>query len=160
MKNKIPIIIIMILVFALCSAIVYAKYNNKVTGNESTKVAKPVFVVSTSLNSDNSSVTNTQGVEYQLLVKNFNNNSISEVGQNYYIQFYSKDIDISNFNITLTKDGVAKTLKNYKSESFYIVGNKKETHNYVVKVTYKGTTSTNMTGKIKFKVISTQVKPS
>lgn len=149
-------IMITILIFSMGN-MVFAKYYNNFNAIASSKMATPIIELSKEDN-ENKIITANSGVELILNVSNFNKEKISEVGQNYYLQFYSNDIDISKFNIIAKlgekevqiKDGITKTM--------YIQANKKETHKYNIQIT--SSSVENIKGTIKAKIISEQVKPN
>lgn len=148
-------IITTIITFAL-STIVFAKYYSDYKETIRTKIAMPIIELSKD-STNNIVITGTQGAEIILNVSNYNNEKISEVGQNYYLQFYSNDIDISKLNIIVTREGKNVQVNNGVTETVYIKANQAETHKYNVQITSKNVE--NLNGNIQAKIISEQVKP-
>ena len=95
-------ITIAILIFSM-SNIVFAKYCSNQNITVTTKVARPIIELSKE-DESNKIITGTEGVDLILNVSNYKDDKISEVGQNYYLQFYSDDIDMSKVNITVVID--------------------------------------------------------
>lgn len=148
-------IIITILIFAL-SNIVFAKYYSNYNETIKARIATPIIEL-TKENNDNQMITATEGAELVLNVSNYNNENISEVGQNYYLQFYSDDIDISKLNIIVKMEEENIQINNGVTSQMYIKANQKETHKYNVKITSK--TTEELKGNLQAKIISKQVEP-
>lgn len=156
-KRKLIFIAITITILTITMGnIVFAKYYNNKNITTSTKIATQIIELSKE-SENNETITQTQGVELVINVSNFENDRISEVGQNYYLQFYSEDIDISKVNIIAAMNGKAVELENMSTRKTYIKANEKETHKYNIKIT--SNCNEDIKGNIKARIISEQTKP-
>ena len=135
--------------------ILYAKYIYNKNTKISSKIATQIIELSTE-NDSNKTVTEKEGIELVLNVSNYNDSKISEIGQNYYLEFYSDNIDISKVNITVTRSGGNIALENMKTKKTFIKANEKETHKYNIKIT--SNCNEVVRGDVKVKIISEQTK--
>ncbi len=148
-------ITIAILIFSM-SNIVFAKYCSNQNITVTTKVARPIIELSKE-DESNKIITGTEGVDLILNVSNYKDDKISEVGQNYYLQFYSDDIDMSKVNITVVMDGNNIQIQNSSTKKTLIKAGKKETHKYNIKIT--SNSNEEIKGNIKAKLVSEQIQP-
>ncbi len=136
--------------------IVFAKYYNNQNISTVAKIAPQIIELSKE-GEDNKTITSNQGTELILSVSNYKDDKISKVGQNYYLQFYSEDIDISKVKIIATMNGENIELENMKTKKIYMKANKKEIHKYNIKIT--SNCNEDVKGNIKAKIISEQIEP-
>lgn len=112
----------------------FASFFSKITGNSSTEVAEPIFIMENTekklLNDENTEV------EYYFNIKNFNSNgNRSENDLKYYIEI--QPIVDPSITFTLYKDGTIVTLNNQKTDYIELTKDNDVTHSYKLKVKYE-----------------------
>lgn len=118
--------------------IVYSKYKNSINLETSTNIAEPFFEVVT-VDTNKIEFLNNDKYEHEFVIKNYNENTVSEVAFDYNIKFNLSQEDAPIVLELYRIDGEEKTkieLSNNKtiiSESF---GLEKEEMRYVVEVIY------------------------
>lgn len=135
------IIKILILVLALLIALIFlfsyqnsfSSFFSKITGDSSTKVASPIFVMESSekkiLNDENTEV------DYYFNIKNFNiDNTRSQTDLKYTIEITPK-LDTSII-LTLYKDNQVIGLNNQKTGLIELKQDSNKTHSYRLNVKY------------------------
>lgn len=95
-------------------------------------MAKPIFIVQGTEISKINSINNIG--YYDFVVKNSDENGISEVGFNYIIEIIAKEDKSIKFE--LYKEDKNVELNNLKTEEIYIGADEKIEHKYKLKVTY------------------------
>lgn len=119
------------------SGYVLAKYEMSKELTKSSKIAVPILEVEGTQSSKISAINNIGFYDFN--VKNYNENKISDVSQNYNIEIIS-NADESIF-FELYKGGEKVELKDNKTSNIYIEGTKEEKHEYRLKVIYDKTKS-------------------
>lgn len=138
MKKKIKILffiiallIILILLFMFKNT--FASYVAKITGNSSSEVAMPIFILESSdkkiLNDENTEV------DYYFKIKNYNENGErSQTNLSYFIEVSPK-LD-SSIVLTLYKDNKPIILNNQKTDYIEMTQERNEIHSYRLNVKY------------------------
>ena len=132
-KKSTIVTIIIISILIILSGISCARYINDKLIVSQTKVARPILEL---VNGNAIQITNnnTEG-EYSFKVKNYNkNNEITEVGLTYNIEIITKKDDSIMYE--LYKDGEKLQMINNKTINNNFSINKKEEHNYNLKIIY------------------------
>ena len=81
--------------------------------------------------------------------------------QLYCLEVYSDEVDLSQFDISMTaaENGSPIILTNNRTRYYYLYANEPETHTYIIKISYNGDLSTNIEGNINIRANSYQIKP-
>lgn len=137
-KNKRKILIILLIIASIITIfnIGYAKYMETREIEVSAKIAKPIIMLEEGdkviINDNN------KEAEYKFKVKNFNNKEeISDVQMNYTMEIIGNKDEAIIYN--LYRDGEEISLINNQTEKIKIGNQKKEEHNYVLKIKYDKT---------------------
>ena len=162
MKNRkfLHIILCFFILFALINSNnIYAKYIDLVILKiPPIKVATPILSI-TNNSSSNATITKDSGANYVFNVSNFELDKVSAIAQNYSLELYSNDLDLSDFNISIEKDGFPLSLNNYKTDSFSFLPDVEQTHIFCINISCLDDILSNITGSIKLRIISEQLQP-
>ena len=158
--NKITIIILIAIFLLFFSTFSFAKFSKIFfIKSASTEIASPIFNVNLNLENQKLIDLSNNEIEYNFSISNFENSNISRVSQNYYIELYSTDVDLSLFQISILKDNTPVLLVDNKTSKFVLSSNNPETHNYTIKISYQNNVETSIIGQIHAKIISNQICP-
>ena len=119
------------------SGYVLAKYEMSKELTKSSKIAVPILEVEGTQSSKISAINNIGFYDFN--VKNYNENKISDVSQNYNIEIISNADESIFFELYKGEEKVE--LKDNKTSNIYIEGTKEEKHEYRLKVIYDKTKS-------------------
>lgn len=128
-------IILIIILFLIFTPKSFAKYIETVFMKGKTEIAKPIFIVQGTEISKINSINNVG--YYDFIVKNYNNNEISEVGFKYTIEVVAKEDKSIKFELYKENDKIE--IENLKTKKINIDADKKIEHKYKLKVIYDKT---------------------
>ena len=153
-KLKVTISIILILILAF-SGLCIAKYKvtSKIIGGN--KVAVPVLIVEGTEEQKISALNNTG--TYSFIVKNYNNEQVSDVAQKYSIEIITNSDDAIQFKLYRENEEIE--LENKKTEPIYIGNTNEEEHEYELKISYdrtKNISKTDILEDVQLKIHSEQ----
>ena len=150
-NKKISTIILVILFVVFFGKISYAKYIKTDEVKVTQKIASPILNISEGqyVKLDNE---NRVGY-YEFEIKNFNENSISEIGFFYTIEIVSNIKEEIQFELYNNEKIIE--LDNLKTEKILIKGNEKNEHKYKLKIVYNGEKK-EVSEKIQIKIHSEQ----
>ena len=153
-KNKIKIITIAsIALLLIISGYCLAKYEETKILFTDTEIAMPVLEVEGKETTKINAINNVG--YYDFVVKNYNENNISDVPQNYSIEIITKAENSVNFEIY--KDDEIIPLIENKTDSIYIAGKEQKTDNYRLIIAYdKNDIQENIQEDVQIKVHSEQ----
>lgn len=150
-NKKISTIMLVIIFVVFFGKISYAKYIKTEEVKVTQKIALPILNISEGkyVKLDNK---NRVGY-YEFEIKNFNENSISEIGFFYTIEIVSNIKEEIQFEL-YNNEKIIK-LVNLKTEKILIKGNEKNEHKYKLKIVYNGEEK-EVSEKIQIKIHSEQ----
>lgn len=162
-KIKINKKIYKILIITILCLIIYfsgfclAKYKTTKQVSSVSKIALPI------LNVEGAEITKISGINnkgyYNFVVKNYENDKVSEVPLDYYIEIISNTDESVNFK--LYKDNELISLNNKRTEKINIKSIEKTEHSYRLEVTYdknKSTSEKDILEDVQLKIHSEQAR--
>ena len=158
MKLKLSklILISLLALILLGTGIVFGKYMSEQKINANSTIAKPIIEIERgeNINIDD----NNPNAEYEFVVKNYNNkDNITDTSMNYVIEIIESGDSSISYN--LFRDNKEVPLNNNKTAKIAMGRNKKEKHNYILKINYDKSKSdeyTDFTEDIGIKIHSEQ----
>lgn len=154
MKKKIiKIIVVAFVLTIILSTISLGKYFNKTKINVNSGVAIPIIKLE---GEQKLIINNNQGNKvYNLAVKNYDENEqITQVELEYYIEIISKKNDDINFKIY--KEEKELNINNNKTEKFLLTKENKQRDNYKIEILLNKKISEDILQNVEIKVYSEQ----
>lgn len=152
-KEIIKIIVVAFVLTIILSTISLGKYFNKTKINVNSGVAIPII----KLEGEQKLIINNnqENKVYNLAVKNYDENEqITQVELEYYIEIISKKNDDINFKIY--KEEKELNINNNKTEKFLLTKENKQQDNYKIEILLNKKMSENILQNIEIKVCSEQ----
>lgn len=152
-KEIIKIIVVAFVLTIILSTISLGKYFNKTKINVNSGVAIPII----KLEGEQKLIINNnqENKVYNLAVKNYDENEqITQVELEYYIEIISKRNDDINFKIY--KEEKELNINNNKTEKFLLTKENKQQDNYKIEILLNKKISENILQNIEIKVCSEQ----
>lgn len=152
-KEIIKIIVVAFVLTIILSTISLGKYFNKTKINVNSGVAIPII----KLEGEQKLIINNnqENKEYNLAVKNYDENEqITQVELEYYIEIISKKNDDINFKIY--KEEKELNIINNKTEKFLLTKENKQQDNYKIEILLNKKISEDILQNIEIKVYSEQ----
>lgn len=152
-KEIIKIIVVAFVLTIILSTISLGKYFNKTKINMNSGVAIPII----KLEGEQKLIINNnqENKVYNLAVKNYDENEqITQVELEYYIEIISKRNDDINFKIY--KEEKELNINNNKTEKFLLTKENKQQDNYKIEILLNKKMSENILQNIEIKVCSEQ----
>lgn len=152
-KEIIKIIVVAFVLTIIISTISLGKYFNKTKINVNSGVAIPII----KLEGEQKLIINNnqENKVYNLAVKNYDENEqITQVELEYYIEIISKRNDDINFKIY--KEEKELNINNNKTEKFLLTKENKQQDNYKIEILLNKKMSENILQNIEIKVCSEQ----
>lgn len=152
-KEIIKIIVVAFVLTIILSTISLGKYFNKTKINVNSGVAIPII----KLEGEQKLIINNnqENKVYNLAVKNYDENEqITQVELEYYIEIISKRNDDINFKIY--KEEKELNINNNKTEKFLLTKENKQQDNYKIEILLNKKMSENILQNIEIKVCSEQ----
>lgn len=152
-KEIIKIIVVAFVLTIILSTISLGKYFNKTKINVNSGVAIPIIKLE---GEQKLIINNNQGNKvYNLAVKNYDENEqITQVELEYYIEIISKKNDDINFKIY--KEEKELNINNNKTEKFLLTKENKQQDNYKIEILLNKKISENILQNVEIKVYSEQ----
>lgn len=152
-KEIIKIIVVAFVLTIILSTISLGKYFNKTKINVNSGVAIPIIKLE---GEQKLIINNNQGNKvYNLAVKNYDENEqITQVELEYYIEIISKKNDDINFKIY--KEEKELNINNNKTEKFLLTKENKQQDNYKIEILLNKKISEDILQNIEIKVYSEQ----
>ena len=154
MKKKIiKIIVVAFVLTIILSTISLGKYFNKTKINVNSGVAIPIIKLE---GEQKLIINNNQGNKvYNLAVKNYDENEqITQVELEYYIEIISKKND--NINFKIYKEEKELNINNNKTEKFLLTKENKQRDNYKIEILLNKKISEDILQNVEIKVYSEQ----
>ena len=149
-KEIIKIIVVAFVLTIILSTISLGKYFNKTKINVNSGVAIPII----KLEGEQKLIINNNQV-YNLAVKNYDENEqITQVELEYYIEIISKKNDDINFKIY--KEEKELNINNNKTEKFLLTKENKQRDNYKIEILLNKKISEDILQNVEIKVYSEQ----
>ena len=152
-KEIIKIIVVAFVLTIILSTISLGKYFNKTKINVNSGVAIPII----KLEGEQKLIINNnqENKVYNLAVKNYDENEqITQVELEYYIEIISKKNDDINFKIY--KEEKELNINNNKTEKFLLTKENKQQDNYKIEILLKKKISEDILQNVEIKVYSEQ----
>ena len=152
-KEIIKIIVVAFVLTIILSTISLGKYFNKTKINVNSGVAIPIIKLE---GEQKLIINNNQGNKvYNLAVKNYDENEqITQVELEYYIEIISKKNDDINFKIY--KEEKELNINNNKTEKFLLTKENKQQDNYKIEILLNKKISEDILQNVEIKVYSEQ----
>ena len=152
-KEIIKIILVAFALTIILSTISLGKYFNKTKINVNSGVAIPIIKLE---GEQKLIINNNQGNKvYNLAVKNYDENEqITQVELEYYIEIISKKNDDINFKIY--KEEIELNINNNKTEKFLLTKENKQQDNYKIEILLNKKISEDILQNVEIKVYSEQ----
>lgn len=152
-KEIIKIIVVAFVLTIILSTISLGKYFNKTKINVNSGVAIPIIKLE---GEQKLIINNNQGNKvYNLAVKNYDENEqITQVELEYYIEIISKKNDDINFKIY--KEEKELNINNNKTEKFLLTKENKQRDNYKIEILLNKKISEDILQNVEIKVYSEQ----
>lgn len=152
-KEIIKIIVVAFVLTIILSTISLGKYFNKTKINVNSGVAIPIIKLE---GEQKLIINNNQGNKvYNLAVKNYDENEqITQVELEYYIEIISKKND--NINFKIYKEEKELNINNNKTEKFLLTNENKQRDNYKIEILLNKKISEDILQNIEIKVYSEQ----
>jgi len=152
-KEIIKIIVVAFVLTIILSTISLGKYFNKTKINVNSGVAIPIIKLE---GEQKLIINNNQGNKvYNLAVKNYDENEqITQVELEYYIEIISKKND--NINFKIYKEEKELNINNNKTEKFLLTKENKQRDNYKIEILLNKKISEDILQNVKIKVYSEQ----
>lgn len=152
-KEIIKIIVVAFVLTIILSTISLGKYFNKTKINVNSGVAIPIIKLE---GEQKLTINNNQGNKvYNLAVKNYDENEqITQVELEYYIEIISKKNDDINFKIY--KEEKELNINNNKTEKFLLTKENKQQDNYKIEILLNKKISEDILQNVEIKVYSEQ----
>ena len=152
-KEIIKIIVVAFVLTIILSTISLGKYFNKTKINVNSGVAIPIIKLE---GEQKLIINNNQGNKvYNLAVKNYDENEqITQVELEYYIEIISKKND--NINFKLYKEEKELNINNNKTEKFLLTKENKQRDNYKIEILLNKKISEDILQNVEIKVYSEQ----
>lgn len=152
-KEIIKIIVVAFVLTIILSTISLGKYFNKTKINVNSGVAIPIIKLE---GEQKLIINNNQGNKvYNLAVKNYDENEqITQVELEYYIEIISKKNDDINFKIYKEKKEL--NINNNKTEKFLLTKENKQQDNYKIEILLNKKISEDILQNVEIKVYSEQ----
>ena len=150
-KEIIKIIVVAFVLTIILSTISLGKYFNKTKINVNSGVAIPIIKLE---GEQKLIINNNQGNKvYNLAVKNYDENEqITQVELEYYIEIISKKND--NINFKIYKEEKELNINNNKTEKFLLTKENKQRDNYKIEILLNKKISEDILQNVKIKVYS------
>lgn len=152
-KEIIKIILVAFVLTIILSTISLGKYFNKTKINVNSGVAIPII----KLEGEQKLIINNnqENKVYNLAVKNYDENEqITQVELEYYIEIISKKND--NINFKIYKEEKELNINNNKTEKFLLTKENKQRDNYKIEILLNKKISEDILQNVKIKVYSEQ----
>lgn len=152
-KEIIKIIVVAFVLTIILSTISLGKYFNKTKINVNSGVAIPIIKLE---GEQKLIINNNQGNKvYNLAVKNYDENEqITQVELEYYIEIISKKND--NINFKIYKEEKELNINNNKTEKFLLTKENKQRDNYKIEILLNKKISEDILQNVEIKVYSEQ----
>lgn len=152
-KEIIKIIVVAFVLTIILSTISLGKYFNKTKINVNSGVAIPIIKLE---GEQKLIINNNQGNKvYNLAVKNYDENEqITQVELEYYIEIISKKND--NINFKIYKEEKELNINNNKTEKFLLTKENKQRDNYKIEILLNKKISEEILQNVEIKVYSEQ----
>lgn len=152
-KEIIKIIVVAFVLTIILSTISLGKYFNKTKINVNSGVAIPIIKLE---GEQKLTINNNQGNKvYNLAVKNYDENEqITQVELEYYIEIISKKND--NINFKIYKEEKELNINNNKTEKFLLTKENKQQDNYKIEILLNKKISEDILQNVEIKVYSEQ----
>ena len=152
-KEIIKIIVVAFVLTIILSTISLGKYFNKTKINVNSGVAIPIIKLE---GEQKLIINNNQGNKvYNLAVKNYDENEqITQVELEYYIEIISKKND--NINFKIYKEEKELNINNKKTENFLLTKENKQRDNYKIEILLNKKISEDILQNVEIKVYSEQ----
>ena len=152
-KEIIKIIVVAFVLTIILSTISLGKYFNKTKINVNSGVAIPIIKLE---GEQKLIINNNQGNKvYNLAVKNYDENEqITQVELEYYIEIISKKND--NINFKIYKEEKELNINNNKTENFLLTKENKQRDNYKIEILLNKKISEDILQNVEIKVYSEQ----
>ena len=154
-KLIILVMVITVLLMILFIRITVAKYSTTAKLFKKMEIAKPIFIVEGTETSKISAINNIG--YYEFIVKNYDEEKISETGFSYVIEVVSDTDESVKFELYNGEERIP--LRDLKTEELFISGNEKIEQKYKLKVTYDnklGSKGKDILEEVQIKVHSEQ----
>lgn len=160
-KIIIAILLITIVLVILVTQIAMAKYKTAKNLNANLKIANPIFIVEGNESTKISAIQNTG--YYEFMVKNYDEENVSETAFLYTIEVVSKTDESIEFELYKENEDENNKipLNNMKTNELNIGANEKIEQKYKLKVTYdknKGPKGKDILEEVQIKIHSEQEK--
>ena len=148
-------VVILLLSWLLLGGKSYSKYKEEVNAMSNTQIAKPVFVVN---GTSNIEINGKEDMIYYFDIKNYNENGISEVEMDYFIEIVNHSQ--VNLEFELTKKDEKIELQNNKTGVISLANVIKQDDKYELKIKYKDKPAvfSDVQGNVQIKVEAVQAK--
>ncbi len=152
-KEIIKIIVVAFVLTIILSTISLGKYFNKTKINVNSGVAIPIIKLE---GEQKLIINNNQGNKvYNIAVKNYDENEqITQVELEYYIEIISKKND--NINFKIYKEEKELNINNNKTEKFLLTKENKQRDNYKIEILLNKKISEDILQNVEIKVYSEQ----